>query len=88
MKKRTIELFTAGCPCCDEAVRVVRSLICPSCDLQVLDLRSDPVALARARQYGVTRVPAVVVNGELADCCRLGAIDADRLRALGVGTAA
>lgn len=88
MKKRIIELFVAGCPCCDEAVTLVQSLTCPSCDLRVLDLRTDSVAQAKATQYGVTRVPAVVVNGELADCCRLGAVDADRLRALGVGTAA
>lgn len=88
MKKRIIELFVAGCPCCDEAVTLVRSLICPSCDLQVLDLRTDPAAQAKATQYGVKRVPAVVVDGRLADCCQLGAVDEGRLRALGVGTAA
>lgn len=88
MKKRIIEIFTAGCPCCDEAVTLVQDMICPSCDLQVLDLRTEPAAQAKAKQYGLKRVPSVVVNGFLADCCQLGAVDPNRLRALGVGTGA
>src|SRR5439155_26590828 len=43
-KKRTTEIFTAGCPACDEAVKLVESIICPSCDLQVLDMRNDRAA--------------------------------------------
>lgn len=88
MKKRTIEVFTAGCPCCDEAVRLVKSLACENCDVQVLDMRSDKAAQARAKQYGLQRVPAIVVNGQLADCCRSGAVDAATLRSLGVGSLA
>jgi len=84
MKKRTVEVFTAGCPVCDETVKLVKSLACPSCDVQVLDLQTDVSAQARARTYGVRRVPAVVVNGELAECCQ-GGVDAGALRALGVG---
>jgi len=86
--KRTVEVFSAGCPLCEEAVKQVKSMACPSCDVQVLDLRTDTAAQARAKQYGVTRVPAVVVNGKLADCCRQGAVDAQVLRALGVGVPA
>lgn len=85
MKKRTIEVFTAGCPCCDETVKLVQSLVCPSCDLQILDMRNDKAAQAKAKQYGVTRVPAVAVNGKLADCCRQDPVDASTLRSLGVG---
>ena len=88
MTKRIVEILTAGCPCCYEAVTLVQRMICPSCDLHVLDLRTDSVARAKAKQYGVQRVPAVVVNGQLADCCRVGAVNPDRLRALGVGTPA
>lgn len=86
MKQRTIEVFTAGCPCCDEAVQLVRSIACESCDVQVLDMRSDKAAQARAREYGIRRVPAVVVNGKLADCCQSGAVDVGVLRSLGVGS--
>jgi len=85
MKKRTVEVFTAGCPCCDEAVKLVQSLVCPSCDLQIHDMKNDKAAQAKAKQYGVHRVPAVVVNGKLADCCQVGAVDASTLRSLGVG---
>jgi glutaredoxin len=84
MAKRTVEVFTAGCPVCDQAVETVRGLVCESCDLQVHDMRTQP-AQTKARQYGVRRVPAVVVNGQLADCCRQGAVDAATLRGLGVG---
>ncbi len=85
MKKRTIEIFTAGCPCCDAAVQLVKSITCENCDVQVLDMRSDEAIQARAKQYGVKRVPAIVVNGRLADCCQTGAVETAALRALGVG---
>ena len=85
MTKRTVEVFTAGCPCCDETVKLVQSIICPSCDLQILDMRSDNAAQEKAKKYGVNRVPAVVVNGKLADCCGQGPVDANTLRSLGVG---
>lgn len=88
MKKRTIEVFSAGCPCCDEAVQLVKSIACDNCDVQVLDMRSDRAAQARAKEYGIKRVPAVVVNGQLANCCQSGAVDATTLRNLGVGTPA
>ena len=87
-EKRTIEVFTAGCPCCDDAVKLVQSVACPSCEVTVLDMRTDRDAQAKAKQYGVKRVPAVIVNGRLAECCQTGGIDADALRRLGVGVPA
>ncbi len=87
MSKRTVEVFVAGCPCCDDTVKLVKRLVCPSCELQILDMRIDAAAQAKAKQYGVRRVPAVAVNGKLAECCQ-GSVEADTLRALGVGSAA
>jgi glutaredoxin len=87
MSKRTIEVFSAGCPCCDDAVKLVKGLACPDCDVRVLDMRTDVAAQARARELGVRRVPAVAVNGKLADCCH-GGVDAAALQRLGVGVAA
>jgi glutaredoxin 3 len=84
MTKRIVQFFTAGCPVCDEALATVSGAVCESCDLQVHDMRTGP-AQARARQYGVKRVPAVVVNGQLAGCCRQGAVDVGTLQRLGVG---
>lgn len=47
----------------------------------------DPTVAARAKQLGINRVPAVVINGKLADCCSSGAIDVEVLRTMGLGLA-
>jgi len=85
LKKRKIEIFVAGCPCCDDALKLVQSLACPSCDIQVLDMRTDNAAQAKAKKYGVKRVPAVAVDGTLAECCE-GGIEPETLKRLGVGS--
>ena len=82
---RTIEVFSAGCPACDEAAALVRRLACPACEVKVLDMK-DPKVSARAKAMSVKRVPAIVVDGVLADCCKSGgAPDEAVLRAMGVG---
>lgn len=83
MSKRTFEIFSAGCPLCDEVVAAVREAACPSCEVSVSDLR-DPAVAERARGYGVASAPAVVVDGKLADCCQ-GGVSLERLRELGLG---
>lgn len=70
MAQRQIEVFTTGCPGCADAVALVEDMAGPGCEVHVRDLRSDSSAVAKAADYGVTRVPAVVVDGRLADCCR------------------
>lgn len=84
--KRTVEVFSAGCPACEPTVQLVKSIACPSCDVQVLDMNKPDVA-AKAKQYGVTSVPAVVVNGKLAGCCAGAGPDEATLRAEGLGVA-
>lgn len=86
MSKRTIEVFSAGCGCCDEAIQAVRDASCSSCDVRILDMM-DPKVAARAKQLGIHRVPAVVINGELADCCATGEVDVEVLRTMGLGVA-
>lgn len=85
MNQRTIEIFTAGCVCCDDAVAIVEELACPSCDVRTLDMRDREVA-DRARELGVRSVPAVAVDGRLASCCAGRGVDSGQLRAAGVGT--
>ncbi len=34
-----VEVFTAGCPVCDDTVDLVQSLACPSCEVNIYDLR-------------------------------------------------
>ncbi|PSB08425.1 glutaredoxin [filamentous cyanobacterium CCP1] len=89
MAKRLVEVFTAGCPLCDETLKLVRSLSCENCDIQVWDLQegnSIPESLEKATQYGIHRVPAVVVNGKLAECCQnQQPISREALVAAGIG---
>ena len=82
--KRKIEIFSAGCPVCDEAVQTINRITCPSCETEVLDM-SQPEVAARAKQLGISRVPAIVIGGQLAACCAAGAVDEQVLRAAGVG---
>ncbi len=82
--KRRIEIFSAGCAVCDETVALVNKLACPSCEVDVLDMQTDDVA-AKATQYGVRSVPAVVVDGQLAACCAGRGPDEASLRAVGIG---
>ena len=84
--KRTIEIFSAGCPACEETVTLVKRVACPSCDVTVLDMHSPEVA-RRAKRLGIRTLPAVVINGTLAACCADRGVDEDTLRAAGVGQA-
>lgn len=82
--KRKIEIFSAGCPACESAVQTVNRIAGPSGEVEVLDMHRPEVA-ARAEQLGVRSVPAVAVDGKLADCCAGRGIDEATLRAAGVG---
>jgi hypothetical protein len=84
--KRQVEVFSAGCPACQEVVALVRGLACPSCDVSVLDMH-DPAVARRAKGLGVRSVPAVVIDGKLADCCQGRGPDEAVLRAAGLGQA-
>ena len=81
--KRKVEVFSASCPACDPVVEAVKRIACPSCEVEVLDMHRPEVA-ARAERLGVRSVPAVAVDGKLADCSGRGADEAS-LRAAGVG---
>jgi hypothetical protein len=83
---RKIEVFSAGCPVCEETVARIRAMACPSCDVVVLDMNAPKVA-ERARGLGVRSLPAVAVDGALADCCAGRGPDEAVLRAAGLGVA-
>lgn len=83
-KKRRVEIFSAGCGCCEDTIKLVKSIACPSCDITVLDMKQGDVA-ERAKRLGVRSVPAVAINGELASCCAGRGPDEQTLRAAGLG---
>lgn len=82
--KRKIEIFSAGCPACGEAIETVKRIACPSCDVEILDMHERETA-ARASELGISRVPAIVIDGTLAACCASSPIEEQVLRAAGVG---
>ena len=82
--KRKIEIFSAGCPACEETIALVNRIACASCDVEVVDMHQSAGA-AKAKQYGIRSVPAVVVDGKLADCCAGRGPDEAALRAAGIG---
>lgn len=82
--KRKIEVFSAGCPVCEQTIELVHRVACPSCEVQVLDMRSPDVA-RRAEGLGIRSVPAVVIDGQLAGCCTDRGPDEQTLRSAGLG---
>ena len=81
---RKIEIFSAGCPLCEETVELVNRLACPSCEVTVVTMQ-DIQGMARARELGVRSVPAVAINGKLADCCAGRGPDLATLKVAGLG---
>jgi glutaredoxin len=84
--KRVIEVFSAGCPICEETVAMVKRAACPSCEVTILDMQNPEVA-SRAKSLGIRSVPAVVIDGTLAACCSGRGPDEATLRAAGLGQA-
>ena len=82
---RKIEVFSAGCAVCEETIVLINRIACPSCEVQILDMRDAAVA-KKAKGYGIRSVPAVVVDGKLADCCAGRGPNEGSLRAAGIGT--
>lgn len=63
---------------------MVKDVACPSCEVEVLDMRQADIA-KRAKEYDIKRVPAVVIDGRLASCCVGRGVDEATLRSAGLG---
>jgi glutaredoxin 3 len=85
MAEQRVEVFSAGCILCEDAVRLVRELAGTRSTVHVYDMSTGD-ALVKARQYRVTRVPSVVIDGQLVRCCQSGGVDEQVLRGLGLGS--
>jgi hypothetical protein len=83
-RKRKIEVFSAGCSCCEEMITEIKKAACPSCEITVLDMKQPHIA-ERAKHLGVRSVPAVAIDGKLAGCCSGRGPDLDTLRGAGLG---
>ena len=86
MGKRKVEIFSAGCQTCEDTIKLVKDIACSSCEITILDM-SDADVAKRASSLGVRSIPAVAVDGKLADCCQNGGVSKSTLQAAGIGQA-
>ncbi len=84
-KKRKVEIFSANCRLCTDAIELIRQMTCPSCEVTILNVNDRQVA-NRAKQLGIRCVPAVVIDGSLAECCKGAGIDVETLRRQRLGS--
>ena len=83
--KRTIEVFSAGCALCEDTIALVQKIACDSCEVTIHNM-NEPAVARKAKEYGVRSVPAVVINGKLANCCSGRGPSEQVLRLEGIGT--
>lgn len=81
--KHQVEIFTAGCHLCDDAVALVKKVGQGKCDVTVHKMQ-DIATATRAKALGISSVPAVVIDGKLAACCSGRGIDEAVLRTAGL----
>jgi len=77
--KHKIEIFSAGCKTCKDAIEAVRKLAGSEHELVVHDMHQQQIA-NRAEQHGVRSVPAVMIDGKLAGCCAERGVDEHIIR--------
>jgi hypothetical protein len=87
MEKRKIELFTAGCPVCEPVVEMVNSMACQYCEITIYNL-VEPCdtkeCLTKIKEYNITCLPAVAVDGKLLDCCTGRNLSREELEKAGI----
>ena len=64
MPRRLVEVFSTGCPICEETIRLIDRLCSDFCEIAILSVRDETIA-NRARGLGLRSFPAVMVDGEL-----------------------
>jgi hypothetical protein len=59
-----VEIFTAGCPLCQQTAYLIQQVGNGFCDIIVSDVRDETVA-DRVRALGLRYFPSVMVDGKL-----------------------
>lgn len=77
--RKKIEVFSAGCSACKEAIELVKRLAGSSHEVEIHDINKSEIA-SRAKKYGIRSVPAVVIEGKLASCCAARGLEEHVLR--------
>lgn len=74
--KNRIEVFSAGCPFCQDTLKLVRGAVA-GCGCEVIERRcAGTECCAEAGQYGIKTMPTVVVNGQIVFAGRISAAQA------------
>lgn len=77
--KHKIEIFSARCATCKEAIETVKKLAGSEHELHVYDMHQHEAA-SRAKRHGIRGLPAVVIDGKLAGCCAGWGVDEHVIR--------
>ncbi len=85
--KRKIEVFSAGCGACEEAIEIIKRVAGSTCEVLVHNMKDIDTA-KRAKVLGIRSVPAVVIDGQLAACCAGRGVDEEILRTAALGRSA
>ena len=78
-RKRKVEIFSAGCSACHEAIELVKRIAGSSHEIEIVDMHRQE-ATARAKHYGIRSVPTVVIDGKLAACCANRGVSEELIR--------
>ncbi len=83
MNKRRIEVFTAGCPVCNPVVDLVKSFADEEYnEITIYDLVKQceiKECVSKVEEYGIKRLPAIAVDGQLLSCCKNNGITKEDL---------
>ena len=82
--KKQIDIYSAECAICNDALELVEDIASSSCESTVKDMADDSVA-SKAKGVGIKSVLAIVIDGRLTDCCKSGGSDRDALNPAGIG---
>lgn len=65
MSTRTIEVFSAGCPLCNETLKLIREAV-GACGCAVVERRCEGDECCEpAKRYHIGKLPSVVVDGAI-----------------------
>jgi len=84
MNKNHIEIFTAGCSICEPVVQFVKETAGANCNISIYNL-SERSYNNICKKYSIKRLPSIVVNGILLDCCKNIDITKEDLINAGIG---
>ena len=79
-QKRKVEIFTADCPVCREVLsRIEAAACCEGCETEIVNTQ-ESVGAQRAKELGISRLPAIAIDGELLSCCATSSVDLEKLK--------